>query len=68
MFNQDKDRSANEVNLKKKLIESYLETSNASKNTEIEVTYQYWDGSHPEATIRIKKGISIGEFISIVIS
>ncbi len=50
------------------MIASYIETTSKEKTNIIEVTYQYWDGSHPETTMRVEKGITIGDFISRVIT
>ena len=34
----------------------------------IETKFQYWDGSHKETKIKVKKGTTIAQFISIVLT
>jgi len=50
------------------LIETFLTSQASEKETLIETTFQYWDGSHKDSKIRVKKGVTIAEFLSIVIT
>ena len=53
--------------MKKKLIEEYFHSQKKEKSQIIETKYQYWDGSHKGSSLKIQKGTTIGEFISIAL-
>ncbi|CDW71086.1 protein fam50 homolog [Stylonychia lemnae] len=60
----DRSRVEEDTFLKKKLIEDYYDQQKTQKDSKVEITYQYWDGSHQPAKMIIKKGNSIAEIIS----
>ena len=60
---QDKERLEAEAQLKKKLIEEYYLRQEEEREKTIKTTFQYWDGSHKDEILTVKKGATIGEYI-----
>lgn len=62
-FLPDKDRQAEEDELREKLRREWVERQEKLKNEEIEIVFSYWDGSgHRRSTI-LKKGHTIQQFL-----
>jgi protein FAM50 len=62
-FLPDKEREAEENDLREKLRQQWVEQQSKLKNEDIEITYSYWDGSGHRRTITLKKGNTIQQFL-----
>nr|CAB3244498.1 protein FAM50A [Phallusia mammillata] len=62
-FLPDRDREAQEMELKDKLRKDWMAKQDKLKNEEIEITYSYWDGSGHRRKVKMKKGNSVQQFL-----
>eukprot|EP00347_Sterkiella_histriomuscorum_P021620 403333345 len=63
-FLEDKERIESELNQKKNLIKDFYQYQQNQKLQQIEITYQYWDGSHQPQKMVVTKGNTMSEVIS----
>ncbi|CAK8689309.1 protein FAM50A-like [Clavelina lepadiformis] len=62
-FLPDRDREAQENELREKIRKEWVEKQDKLKSEEIEITYSYWDGSGHRRKVKMKKGNSIQQFL-----
>jgi hypothetical protein len=63
-FLPDRDREEEERQEREKLRQEWETEQERLKNEDVEITYSYWDGSGHRRTVTMKKGNSIGQFLS----
>lgn len=62
-FLYDADREAELQRKKKELIAQYHREQEEAKQTKLEVTFSYWDGSGHRRSCVVEKGFTIGDFL-----
>jgi len=62
-FLPDRERELREAELREKLAREWLEEQQRIKETPIEITYSYWDGSGHRRTMKVTKGTTIAQFL-----
>ncbi|XP_062522683.1 protein FAM50A-like [Corticium candelabrum] len=63
-FLPDRDREEEERRERETLRQEWESEQEKLKDQDIEITYSYWDGSGHRRTVVMKKGNSIGQFLS----
>ncbi|XP_065830218.1 protein FAM50A-like isoform X2 [Oscarella lobularis] len=63
-FLPDRDRDELERLERERLRQEWETEQEKLKNEDIEITFSYWDGSGHRRTLRMKKGNSVGQFLS----
>lgn len=63
-FLPDKDREAQEQQEIEELKEEWLEKQKQIKSQDVELTFNYWDGSGHRHKVQIKKGYTIEQFLN----
>lgn len=61
-----RDREKEEEEARERLKQEFLDREEREKNEALEITYSYWDGSGHRRKISVRKGDTIGEFLSAV--
>ncbi|EJT49994.1 XAP-5-like protein [Trichosporon asahii var. asahii CBS 2479] len=62
-FLPDREREAQEREMREELRKNWLAEQERIKNEVIEITYSYWDGSGHRKVVECKKGDDIGAFL-----
>ncbi|KAK3586838.1 hypothetical protein CHS0354_034876 [Potamilus streckersoni] len=62
-FLPDRDREEEENKLREQFGQQWRAEQERIKNTEMEITYSYWDGSGHRRQCRVRKGNSIQQFL-----
>ncbi|CAD6224057.1 unnamed protein product [Miscanthus lutarioriparius] len=65
-FLPDREREAEEQAERERLKKQWLREQELIKNEPLSITYSYWDGTGHRRVIQVRKGDSIGEFLSAV--
>eukprot|EP00977_Amphora_coffeiformis_P028499 scaffold35471_cov137-Amphora_coffeaeformis.AAC.1 len=66
-FLPDQQRDAEERNERIRLAREWKEEQKAKRETPLQVTYSYWDGTGHRKTVVVKQGNTIGEFLQKVL-
>lgn len=66
-FLPDQQRDAEERNERIRLAREWKEEQKAKRETPLQVTYSYWDGTGHRKTVVVKQGSTIGEFLQKVL-
>lgn len=64
-FLPDADRDREDDKLKEQIRKEYYRKQEELKEMTLEMTFSYWDGSNHRRTMRVKRGMQIGDFLEI---
>lgn len=62
-FLPDADRDKEDNLLKDEIRKEYYKKQEELKSMDLEITFSYWDGSNHRRTLRIQRGMQVGDFL-----